>query len=163
LRSEIILRIRLRQQALTFTLLILGTVLTVGFRDAVPPHIFLAYPFLALFLAIAWAHSDRRIGEIGKYIDEHIEKRIPWLGWERQLQNHRRLKPDGWKFLKRPMEQTGYGVFVLAACLSIILGLHQIEFKMSLDVGVLLLLDIFALVITLRVLPCRRALYNEET
>ena len=109
LRSEILKRIELRQQTLTFALLAAGTLLTIVFMSNEPKfEILLIFPILAMFLSLLWMQSDLRIGEIGEYIRNNLK-----LGWE----THVREKHKDQRI--RPVEFAAYGIFMLT---SIMLG-----------------------------------------
>lgn len=82
LREEILKRIEIRQQVLTFTLVVAGAILSYGTAKPDDGVILLLYPLLALFLAIAWMQSDVRAGEIGNYIKEQIETKLDGIRWE---------------------------------------------------------------------------------
>lgn len=89
LRDEIVKRIEIRCQLLVLTLAAFGVLLSVGVEKDVPEAL-LVYPLLALCMAIEWMHVDVRIGEMGDYIREHIEKEpasahdFPW--WETHIE-----------------------------------------------------------------------------
>ncbi|MCP4427620.1 MAG: hypothetical protein GY803_24315 [Chloroflexi bacterium] len=84
LRAELLKRIEIQHQLITFALIASGTFLTIGLKDQGSPTIILMYPILAMFLSAAWAQSDLRIWQIGTYIKRRIEEKIlgNHLGWE---------------------------------------------------------------------------------
>jgi hypothetical protein len=68
LRAEIVKRLDIRYQLLTFTMIASGTFATVAVKGIVSPTLILLQPIFATLLAAAWAHSDLRIEEIGQYL-----------------------------------------------------------------------------------------------
>ncbi len=146
LRSEILQRIDMRQQILTFTLVIAGTVLSLGVQTNISPLVLLIYPVLALFLATAWMHSDVRIWEVAEYIEKQLEPRLGGIGWETYIHN----KHQGQSF--RPMEVTAAGVFLTTEVLAVILAIPRLSY--SLEEVILLIIAAIAFVLTL--IPLRR-------
>jgi amino acid transporter len=86
LRAEIIERISLRNQIMLATLTLAGIMLSFGVAN---PSIAFVLPIIATFLATAWIQHDVRTGEIAGYIYEHIESKLPGMGWEA----HRHQRP----------------------------------------------------------------------
>lgn len=83
LHSEIEKRIELRQQLLLSLFVVAGTFLTLGVGDVVGTgEVTLLYPVIAFFIGGTWAHNDRRIGEICRYIRTEIEEKYHFIGWE---------------------------------------------------------------------------------
>lgn len=82
-RDEILKRVELQHQLLSLSLIILGTILTFGIQTK-SASIILLYPFIALFLTIAWTSSSTRIREMQLYIKTHIEEKLGEhiIGWE---------------------------------------------------------------------------------
>lgn len=148
LRSELLQRIDMRQQMLTFTLVGAGTLLTIGLQSAA---ILLVYPILAMFLALVWVQHDTRIGEIGEYIRVEIETRIEGIKWDTNL--HQRYNGQS----LRLVEIYAYGLFVVIPVLTVLLALPSLSF--SPDQILLLAGDLVAVVVSLAVLRRRRRIY----
>ena len=58
LRDEILLRINLRQQLLSYTLALSAALVGVGLQS---PRVALLYPPFAFFLALGWMQNDYRV------------------------------------------------------------------------------------------------------
>jgi hypothetical protein len=72
LRAEILNQSTLQQQILTVTITALAALLTISFetKNALIP---LTFPLLALFLALAWASTQRSISRIARFVrDEFV-------------------------------------------------------------------------------------------
>ena len=146
LRSEILQRMDMRQQMLTFTLIIAGSILSLGVQTNISPLVLLLYPILALFLAMAWMHSDVRIWEVAEYMEKHIEPRLDGIGWETYIHN----KDRGRAF--RPVEITAAGVFLITEVLAVVLAIPRLSY--SLEEVILLIIAGLAFILTL--IPLRR-------
>ena len=85
LRNEINVLLRIRFQLTIFAIIALGALLSIGVQLNVPAFVPLMYPPFAFFLAVYWAHTDLRIGQIGEYVRGRIAPRVPGLGWEEHL------------------------------------------------------------------------------
>jgi len=123
LRTEILERVKMRQQILTFTLIIGGTILTLGvdFESSLP---LLIFPILATLLALVWAQSDVRAGEIGEYIRTNVEIHLKGARWE----THLRQKNVNKKY--RSTELSAIGVFFTIEVLALLLaGYPKFEFS----------------------------------
>lgn len=83
LREEILKRIEIQHQVISFTLIALGTILTVGFQTK-NASIMLIYPVLALFLSALWLSNEHGVHKAASYIEKKIEVKvgIERLGWE---------------------------------------------------------------------------------
>ena len=79
LRAEIVHRMGIRHQIVSFSVVLLGAILAFEVKNEIT---LLAYPILTLFLASGWAHNDCRIGE---YIKQNIEDKLCFLNWETHL------------------------------------------------------------------------------
>lgn len=82
LRDEILKRIETQNQILNLTLIIVGTLVSVGYQLSNGPIILLVYPLIALVLSANWEQNNLRIRQIGVYIRERIESRTSSGGWE---------------------------------------------------------------------------------
>lgn len=123
LRSEILKRMDMRQQMLTFTLVIAGTVLSFGVQTDVSPMVLLFYPILALFLATAWTQSDTRIWDIAEYIKNHIETNLSGLNWENYVYYKNQTRRV------RPLELTAVGVFLITEVLAVVLAIPRLNYS----------------------------------
>ncbi|UCC76608.1 MAG: hypothetical protein JSW37_14055, partial [Anaerolineales bacterium] len=95
LRGEIVKRIELRQQVLSFTLLGAGGLLSLGLQSdevRVTLAILLMYTVLALFLALVWMQSDLRVHDMAEYIRTRIEPAHDGLCWETFLRGAEKLE-----------------------------------------------------------------------
>lgn len=96
LRAEAIKRLELQNQLVAFTIVVFGTLLSVGLQSKNAAITF-SYPILALFLSVSWAHFDYRIRQIGHYIRNRIENvaGLENMGWEHYMatDNTRLLYP----------------------------------------------------------------------
>lgn len=87
LRAEILKRFEIQFQLVSLAVIAAGTIFIAGIQSSdhrVGAVLTLGYPILALFLATAWGHNDRRVWQLGTYIREHIETAlgVDRLGWE---------------------------------------------------------------------------------
>ncbi len=84
LRGEILKRMDVENQLATFTVIVFGTILGIGFQRTSAASLVLLYPTLALFFAVGWSHSAYMTILIGTYIKHHIESVVGEdnIGWE---------------------------------------------------------------------------------
>jgi hypothetical protein len=156
LRDEILMRIRMRNQILVFTIVVLGIVLSLSAQKDVSPVVFFVYPMLATFLALRWAWSDVRIWEIGDYIRTRIEKEVPGLHWEGYMHSLRSKSREGDKsssWFQRPTEISAIGLFLGAGILATALGYWRSA--PTIQEYILIGCDVVALVATVLVLRMR--------
>jgi 8-oxo-dGTP diphosphatase len=125
LRSEILKRMDMRQQMLTFTLVIAGTILSFGVQDEVSPMVLLLYPILAMFLATAWTQSDTRIWDIAEYIKNHIETNLSGINWEHYVHDKNKTRKV------RILELTATGVFLTTEVLTVLLAFPRLRFSIE--------------------------------
>lgn len=148
LRAEIVQRIDLRQQILTFSLAIAGSLISIGVQSVVSPLVLLVSPILALFLASLWKHCDMRIWEIGRYIQTHIEQKLDGIGWEQHsYQSHQTDRI-------RAQELSATGIFILTQVVAIAVALPRLSY--SVEEIILLASSGVALVTTWFLLQQRR-------
>lgn len=114
LRNEILKRMEIENQLTTFTIIVFGTILGIGFQNKIASLILL-YPTLALFLSIGHTHSDYHVHQIGMYIKDHVESVVGTanIGWEHFLIGNR---------YSRYRLQVG-GIFITTELLAIAVGL----------------------------------------
>lgn len=94
LRSEVLERIRLRQQILFAVGLAFVAVMSLHLNQPAyaKPQIPLPmiYPLLALFMAMTWSQNDTRIKLVARYIRETFEGPGAPFGWETYVEENRR-------------------------------------------------------------------------
>lgn len=184
LRNEIIKRIEMRQQLLTFTLVGAGTLMTLGATEGRAAEVLLIYPILAFFLALGWTHNDVRIGELGGYLKEHVEQKLQTMKtgksvtapkgiwWEhyvtelkkRQATQAKRKKV--WsaiislprRIVLKATEVAASGVFFCTQILALIIVFQKWPF--SIPQTILLFFDAAAIILTIRLLRLRRRGYG---
>lgn len=84
LRAEILKRSEMQHQLISFSLVALGALMTVGLRDS--PSALLIYPIVTLGLAIGWAYNDLQIAQLGLYIRHRVEDKLAGSrGWEHAI------------------------------------------------------------------------------
>jgi hypothetical protein len=142
LRDEILKRTGIQHQLVSWALIATGTF--IGFASTTAT---LTYPILAMFLAVAWIHSDIRIMQIGVFIEETIEERVlgkdaGTLGWEHYFSPAHDNLPE----LKRLAHLVSRGVFCGTQVLAVLATLLEIDFPLKMN-GDIALLIIDALVI----------------
>jgi hypothetical protein len=146
----------MRQQMLTFTLIIAGTVLSFGIQADISPMVLLLYPILALFLSLAWTQSDTRIWDIAEYIKSHIEVNLQGINWENYVYNKNKDRKV------RSLEITAVGVFLITDTLALILAIPKLNY--SSEEIVLLAFSGFAFVFTFVTLQRRsRAIQKSKS
>jgi hypothetical protein len=148
LRAEILKRMEMREQLLSFTLVIAGTFLSLGAQEGVSALILLIYPVLAVFLAMVWKQNDTRVWEIGEYIRVCLEAKgggksgLDGLRWENILRDARPFRAE--KII------SAGGVFIAADLLALVIAILRLTF--SVEVAVLLACDLLAIILTITVL-----------
>jgi len=132
LHSEIEKRIELRQQLLLGLFVVAGTLLSLGVGNVVSGEITLIYPLIALFIAQAWAHNDRKIGDIGTYIFFEVEEKYHFSGWETHRKRLHVASHQGkqvWAITPRmvaalnPLVLSTRGIFLTSQLLALGIGL----------------------------------------
>jgi hypothetical protein len=116
LREEVLKRIEIQHQLILGVLLALGTILTVSTQGGSATNL-LFYPFLVLFLALAWSQNDTRNRQITEFLssnEEHFLSDIS-LGWE-----HARTSSRLWIFGSRKVF-AARGIFVGSQVLTLLL------------------------------------------
>ena len=159
LRGEILSRIGTRNQIITFTIVILGALITFSMQKEVTAVIILLYPFLNMFLALGWAHNDYRVGQISHYIGIYIEPRLEGLGWETYIDDLRPAK--GIKRFLRPTGLSAAGVIVGTEILALVLAMPKLTW--SRQERYLLACDIIAILLTIYVLQRRAIRHGKGT
>lgn len=150
LRSEIVQRIGLRQQLISITLTIAGVMLGFGINNG---SIALVYPPLAAFLAIAWTQNDNRVRDAATYIRDHLEPKVPGLGWENHVQEERKRTLN--KKWRRTILSHG-GIFLSTQLIAILVGILVLQFRFSPLEWALLVVDLIAVFFVLRTLSDAR-------
>lgn len=121
LRSEILKRMDMRQQILTFTLIAAGTIFSFGHKE-----VLLLFPVLVLFLAALWTQNDTRIWEIAEFIKNKIEPTAKGIKWETYMYEKHKNQPV------RFLEINSSGVFLISGIIAIILA--QPDFQAPKDI-----------------------------
>ena len=142
-REEILKRIELRQQILSFTLTIAGAFLAVGLTTA---SVALIYPALAMFLAVGWSQNDYRIRDLAYYLRTCIEPHLDNLGWETHMHSLR-AQSEGRSSFRYIVVSHG-GAFLLTQMMAIVIGLSN--FAGDPVEYVLLILDVLSILVVLR-------------
>lgn len=90
LRNEILKRMEIENQLTTFTIIVFGTILGIGYQNKFTSLILL-YPLIALFLTISHVQSEYHVRQIALYIKDHIESEVGKvnIGWETFLAENR--------------------------------------------------------------------------
>ncbi|MCP3685974.1 MAG: NUDIX hydrolase [bacterium] len=159
LREEILKRMDFRNRLETFTLIVAGSIFSFGLIENGPLMLFLIYPVLALFLAVAWMHSDVRIGEIGKYIKGHIENRLQGVGWEKHID---KIKSEqSGRILTNATELSALGIFLGTQLLALTIAFLPSSFSIqnllnSIQKILIVFIEILILVITYFIVRKRR-------
>ena len=154
LRDEILKRIEIQHQLIALALIAAGTFLPFGINTSIT--VVLLYPVLAMFVAVAWAHSEVRIRQCAAYI-KYIE--VGFLesagGWE-----HARLLMVGEKHGSRSLFASR-GIFVGTQVVAWVTAIfHRGWASLSERDKILALIDIGVIVATMFVL--RRYVVRQE-
>ena len=90
LREEILKRMEIENQLVTFTIIVFGTILGIGYQNKITSLI-LIYPMIALFVIILHIHSEYHVNQIAFYIKDRIESVVGEvnIGWETYLAKNR--------------------------------------------------------------------------
>lgn len=113
LHSEINDRLKMRQDILTFTLIIAASLFGLGLQRWASALTVLCYPVLALFLAQAWQQHDKKIGEIACYCRKLEEDMLDgYPGWE---QWRRQAYPSTGRLIAIPAR----GIFLVSEALAV--------------------------------------------
>ena len=147
LHAEITARLELRQNIVTFTLIVAASLFGLGLQNWTSAVTVLCYPVLALFLGLMWSQHDTKIGQIAAYLRQLEDE---WLsgyqGWERWRRQHFQVK-------HYHIEIPAKGVFLVSEVLAMVIGLARFVGEAAtvgttvLFVG-LLVTDLVALVLT---------------
>jgi hypothetical protein len=123
LRGEINQRLDLRQQILTYTLVVAGTLFGLGLQSWMSGFTILCYPILACFLAGAWAQHDIRIGQIAKFLRELEDRYLGSIGWEsyRRREFGHKKHPLASGLVELPTR----GLFLASQVLAVVLGIAR--------------------------------------
>jgi hypothetical protein len=116
LREEVLKRIEVQHQLVLGALLALGTMLTVSTQSSSSSSL-LFYPYLSLFLALAWSQNDTRNRQIAEFLSSNEERLLSdiALGWE-----HARTSSRLWIFGSRKVF-AARGIFVGSQLLTLLL------------------------------------------
>jgi hypothetical protein len=147
LREEILKRIEIQHQLILGTLVAVGTILTVGTQGG-SLSILLVYPFLAMFLTLAWSQNDHRNRQISEHLGRHEEVFLKdtALAWEKSRRSSRL-----WIFGSRKVF-AARGIFVGSQVLTILLYWFTVNSSnqaIGRDDAVLMLTGIIVTLLTL--------------
>jgi 8-oxo-dGTP diphosphatase len=112
LRDEVLKRFETRNMMINFAIILTGAILTFG-----KVEVYILYPIIGTILAGLWSHSDIRIDEIGDYIKNRIEPKLPNLGWEAFL--YKKYKPE----VEKGKRQEKYVILVFYSTYLIMISL----------------------------------------
>lgn len=143
LRAEIIKRSEIRYQIISLTLIIAGTILTIGLPSTAPSYVLFVFPIIGCFLTGIWAHNVAVPRRISTYIKENIERQFKETGWETVIQE------DWYSFSMLTSIISSSGIFLGLEFITLILGLLKSTFTPT-DI-VLIVFDCIAFLLTLLV------------
>lgn len=166
LRGEVGQRVDLRQQILTFTLIVASTLFGLGGQGWVSSLALLCYPLLALFLAGAWQQHDLRIGQIVLFLREQEHDNLGSASWETYRwrtfahQNKHVLSHSRWR---GSVALPSSGIFLVTQLLAMGIGIsHTLpispeNLSMVILIVCLIIADAIAMLLTAYMLRHRRA------
>lgn len=156
LREEVLKRLEIQHQLILGTLVAVGTILTVSTQGG-GLSILLVYPFLAMFLTLAWSQNDHRNRQITQHLARHEDAFLNdvSLGWERSRTSSRL-----WIFGSRKVF-AARGIFVGSQVLTILLywfTMNSTNQAIGRDDAVLMLVGVLVTLLTLLMIgfPSRR-------
>jgi len=152
LREELIKRQEMRFQLLTFTLIIAGTILSLGTQKEVSVIVLLIYPILAFFLALTLVHIQIGAVEISQYLKEKIEDRFLSLGWERYIRELQTGKRKS--YFAKAKGIPAFGVFIVTEIVALVLAVPRIFFPFKESLGSILEVFLFTVSIVAIILTC---------
>ena len=141
LRGEIVSRIGIRQNLLSLTLLVFGTLMGASLQPKINTSILLIYPIISSFLSISWVYNDLRIKQLANYIRE-IETSTKIMGWSLYLKDL--LSNE--KFIRVLSPLSTSGLFISTQILSVAIAILNHSF--SLIEWVLFIIDIIFIITT---------------
>ncbi|MEM3434476.1 MAG: hypothetical protein QXP27_09950 [Candidatus Methanomethyliaceae archaeon] len=128
LREEIIKRLEFRYQLISLTLIISGTILSIGLQPTVPGSVLLIHPILALFLAASYIYNGIAIARVAKYLRECLEPKGLGFGWETFVKNQStHVVP--FRFLGIFPRIAAGGVFIITQLVTFAIALFRIQFN----------------------------------
>lgn len=156
LREEVLKRVEIQHQLILGTLVAVGSILTVGTQGD-SASILLLYPFLAIFLTLAWSQNDHRNRQIAQHLALHEKLFLTDLaaGWE-----HSRSSSRLWVFGSRKVF-AARGIFVGSEVFAVLLFWLQTQAAsqpLGTDDLVLLVVDVVLIVLTVLIIgfPSRK-------
>lgn len=161
LREEVLKRIEIQHQIIFGAMVAVGTILTVGTQpDAA--SILLIYPFLSMFLTLAWSQNDHRNRQITRHLALHEEVFLTHrsLGWESSRSSSRL-----WLFGSRKVF-AARGIFVGSQILVVLLfwiKARAANQPISAEDTILIIADLFIIIITVLLIgfPSRKQTTSE--
>ncbi len=91
LRDEILKRLDIENQCLFFSILLIGSTLTVGLASG-RGLLLAAYPVLVAFVTYTSSFNTYRVGELGQYLRALEDASGGVLGWESWLRTQQRAR-----------------------------------------------------------------------
>jgi len=149
LRNELLKRTEIQSQLTTFALIAVGTLIPIGLQTSTLA--ILAYPVLGLFISAMWLLQDIRIQQVGRYIREKIENRLPEqaLGWERSRSSAKLLGP-----LSSIVLISSRAILIGTQLFAILVALLNTSFPIE-DI-VLIAIDLLCILVTMLMLRRRK-------
>ena len=149
LREEILKRMDFQHQFISLTIIIVGTLLSIGLQPGLPVSPLYVYPLVAVFLTLGWKHHNLRVSVIGSYIRNNIESKLEYLNWETHFhtgidQAQPKIAGHSWRIL------SANGIFVGTQVITIILALLRSSFS-PIEI-ILFLSNLLAILISIRIL-----------
>lgn len=121
LRDEIMRRAEIQHQLLSLAILSAGAIFAAGMQTK-HAVIVLAYPMIALFIAVNWSVNDRRSRQLGAYIRVRLEPHLG-LGWERYYSTVPNPKFFFGTVSFRPSYAASRGMFIGTEAIALVLGI----------------------------------------
>lgn len=148
LRAELLKRIELQHQLMSLALVAFGTFLTVGIQGS--STVSMAYPPMAMFLAISWSQSDIRIRQIHQYVKKFTEERIlnGEVGWEHVHRTSSISKLGSLSFV------SSRGILIGTQVLAVVVALLKTDFQLADQV--LLGIDLLVILFTLYIIRAHK-------
>lgn len=148
LREEIIKRVEIQHQIISLTLIVAGTLFTIGIQKNATP-VLLIYPIFSVFLSAGWAHNELQIGYISAYFKDKTESLIlpRGMGWENYYSNH--LKNQGFRFGSLNM-LSSRGIFLSTQVVSLLLAWPRL--KNTSEEKAFIAIDLIAVLVTVLLL-----------
>ena len=143
LRDEILKRSEFRYQIVSLTLVVAGTIVTVGLQKDSSAAVLFLFPIIGCFLAGMWARNIVWTRRMTEYIRDRIESKVQVMGWETKIKNERHA-------VSAFLGVISGVAFLITEIIVLVLGLLKTEFS-NIDI-VLIASDVIAIVLTIVIL-----------